>query len=316
MTNFQIYKKTLPLSLLMFLVDLGAIAVMVGLSTAGYFLFNQSTDKALIGLAIGFILGVIAASLIGVFVTNRFKAAQIAMMVKGVDHIVKAGFEEVRGSFGKITLFFFITNAIKNIFRRIGHSINRVGSALGGKTGDAITSAINSGVETVIGYLCDCCLGWIFFRKDINSAKAACEGVAIFFKHGKTLIRNIGRIFGMGFLSLVLVGGAFFGIIFAVLSAFPDALSSLTAEVAEAFTRNGDVVPDWLSSPTVFAIVIAVVGALIIWGIAHSVFVHPFILVGVLKNFIETGKANLPTEAEYDAIERVAPRFRRLRDKA
>ena len=41
MTNFQVYRKTLSFSLLMFLVDLLVLAVIGGFATAGFFIgFN------------------------------------------------------------------------------------------------------------------------------------------------------------------------------------------------------------------------------------------------------------------------------------
>ena len=52
--------------------------------------------------------------------------------------------------------------------------------------------------QVVVAYLCDCCLGWVFYRKAQGAAKATCEGAVLFFRHGKTLARNLGRVFGMG----------------------------------------------------------------------------------------------------------------------
>ena len=84
MTNSQVYKKTLKFSLVMFLVDLAVVLGVCGLCAAGFFLLDSSTDKALIGLGIGLLIGIVGAVLVHIFVTNRIKAAQIAMMTKGV----------------------------------------------------------------------------------------------------------------------------------------------------------------------------------------------------------------------------------------
>ena len=113
MTNFQVYKKTLPFSLVEFLVSLLALFILAGLCSAGFFLFSKQMDHALIGLAVGFIVGIIVVILINIFVTNRIKAAQIAMMTKGVtedalpDHAFKEGFNEIKGRFGKITALLY-----------------------------------------------------------------------------------------------------------------------------------------------------------------------------------------------------------------
>lgn len=323
MTNFQVYKKVLPFSLLMFAVDLFALLVLAGASGAGFLIANKMDGShGLVGLIIGFIIGIILAILISVFISNRIKAAQIAMMAKGVtenalpDHTFREGFNEIKGRFGKITAFFFITNAIKGIFRQITRVINKLGTAIGGKTGDAITSAIDTGVQVLLGYLTDCCLGWILLRKDLNSARAGCEGAIIFFKHGKTLLRNIGRIFLMGILSLVLIGGAFFGIfVLLFMYALPKVFVALTNEIQEVIIREGGEVPEAFKDPKLVTLIIAGVAALMIWTAIHSVLVRPFILVGVMRNYMATGLQDMPSEKDFAELANKSPKFAKLANK-
>ena len=321
MTNFQVYKKVLSFSLLHFVVGLMGIIVLAGCATAGFFIFNNSNDHALIGLAIGAVVGIILCILINVFIGNRVKAAQIAMMARGVtegnlpDNTFKEGFNEIKGRFGKITAFFFITGAIKGIFRQITRVINKVGTAIGGNTGNAITSTIDTAVQVLLGYLCDCCLGWILFRKDQNSAKAGCEGAVIFFKHGKTLIRNIGRIFGMGLLSLLLIGGAFFGILALIFHFLPSMFETLSAEILEIAAREGGEIPEFVSNPTVLSLFVAGIFALLLWSTFHSVFVRPFILVGVMRNFMAAGQKEMPTDQDFQELSNKSPKFAKLASK-
>lgn len=321
MTNFQVYRKTISYSALGFLVDLFAMALLGGLTAGGFLIFNQQTDKALIGMAVGFAIGVVLAILISVFISNRIKAAQIAMMVKGVtegnlpEHTFSEGFKEIRGRFGKITAFYFITSAIKGVFRQLGRAINRLGTALGGDVGNSITSVINSAVETIIAYLCDCCLGWILYRKDENAFKAGCEGAVIFFKHGKTFARNAGRIFGMGLLSLILVGGGVFGLSYIIYAQFPSMFEVLRVEIAEAFNRGGEVMPEALNSVRNLELIFAGATSLILWSTIHSVLFRPFILVGVLRNYMEAGLKDVPTEADFAELDKKSPRFARLHSK-
>ena len=322
MTNFQVYRKTLSFSLLSFAVDLLALVALLGLTAGGFFIAyaatNQDAVSAIVGLIIGFILGIIAVSLINIFVRNRIKAAQIAMMTKGVtegalpDKTFHAGFEELRGRFGSITLFFFITNAIKGAFRQLGRGINRVGTMVGGDTGNTITSVINSAIQTLVAYLCDCCLGWILYRKDINAARAGCEGAVIFFRSGKTLFRNIGRIFGMGFLSFLIVGGGLFGIGYLIFSQFPQLFETLLKVINEA---DGDAASTALNDTTVFAIFFSAIIAIFLWSGLHSVLVRPFILVGVLRNYMAAGQQSMPTEADFEEVAKKAPKLRKLQSK-
>ena len=315
MTNFQVYKKTILYSIIMFGVDIIKLVILAGFCVAGFFILNGTGDgMGILGLVIGLVLAIVAIVLINIFVSNRIKAAQIAMMTKGVtenalpEHTIKEGFNELKGRFGSITAFFFITNAIKSIFRQIGRGINKIGTAVGGNTGNAVTSAVDSAIQTLIAYLCDCCLGWVMYRKDQNAARSACEGAVIFFKHGKTLIRNIGRIFGMGFLSLLLIGGAFFGLSYLIFNAFPGFFNALSTEIIS----TGSEVPTFVSDPKMLMIYVAVIAGIIIWSMIHSVLIRPFILVGVLRNFMAAGKEHLPTEAEFQEVARKSPRFAKL----
>ena len=323
MTNFQVYKKTLPFSFILFGLGLVSFAVMVGCCVAGYFIAGGSATRALIGLAIGFVVGIIFAVAFDYLVLNRIKAAQIAMMTKGVaddklpdDHIVQAGFAEVKGRFAKITAFFFVTGVIKSMFRQIGRLTTRVGSMIGGQAGESVGSAIDSAVQILLGYLCDCCLGWVMYRKDVGVTKAACEGAVIFFKSGKTLFRNIGRIFGMGAVSLLVVGGALFGGFYAVTYfAFPNLFIQLSEVIKDAAASSGGTVPDIVSNPSMLGLFACLLAAVIIWSMIHGVVGRPFILVGVLRNFVAVGKQQTPSEADFKELEKRSPKIARLRQK-
>ena len=319
MTNFQVYKKTLLFSLYCFLVDLVGLGILVGASIGGFFLMkNGEEGQGIIGLILGFIVGCLLYAVLHMLVTNRIKAAQIAMMTKGVvdnslpeTGIVKAGMDEVKGRFAKITAFFIVTGAIKGIFRQIGRGITKVGQAVGGDVGGSIGSVIDSAIQTLIGYLADCCLGWVMYRKDQGVTKSACEGAVIFFKHGKTLIRNIGRIFGMGAVSFLVIGGAFFGVGYLVFSQMPQLAETIAHEMTELLEADA---PAWLGNPSTVMLVSAGVVALFIWSMIHSVLIRPFILVGVLRNFMASGKEHLPTEEDFAELDKF-PRFNKLRNK-
>lgn len=317
MTNFQVYKKTLPFSLIMFLVGIASLLVMAGFMTAGYFVAEQM-GHALVGLVIGFILGIIAIILINIFINNRIKAAQIAMMTKGVtedslpENTFKEGFNEIKGRFGKITAFFFITNAIKGVFRQLGKALTGAGRMVGGQAGESVASMVDSAIQTLIGYLCDCCLGWILYRKDVNSMKAGCEGAVIFFKHGKTLLRNVGRIFGIGFLSFLLVGGAFTGIFYLIFNAFPDMFNGLSTTLYQLLESGEGEVSPLMYDPQFLKLYVSIIFGIILWSSFHSVLVRPFILVGVLRNYMAAGRENMPTEADFAELDKKSPRFAKL----
>ena len=320
MDNKTIYKKTLVFSLRRVLWDIISIALILGLGTLGYFILNNMGQNGYIGLAIGAVIGLIAVIIIMRFVSYALKAGQIAMITRGVtegelpDNVVKEGKKVVRERFATVALYFAATKVIKGIFNQIGQGISKVGQAIGGDAGGAVGDAVGSAIRTVVNYLCDCCLGWVFYRKEVNAAKATCEGAVLFFKHGKTLAKNMGRVFGIGLLTLLLIGGAFTGVFYLILSRFSASMAIVYDKVAEAMQNSSN--PNWLThilqNRATLPVAFAAIGGIIIWAIIHSTFIKPYVLTGVLRNYLESGMDDVPTEESFRVLDSKSPKFQKL----
>lgn len=321
MDNKEIYKKTLTFSLRRLLWDTMSLVVIVIMAAAGFFLAEKLANMGLLGLAIGVIAGIVVVAIVSHFISYVFKAGQIAMMTKGItegklpDDVYTEGKKIVKERFVTVAAYYAVTGAIKAIFNELGRAITAVGQAIGGDNGGAVGGAISGVIQTIVSYLCDCCLGWVFYRKDENAAKATLQGGVLFFKHGKTLAKNLGRIFGIGLLSLVVFGGVFFGIFYLVTIAFPGAFEALANEIASLASEGSDI-PSFLTTAQNLQLVAAGIGGLIMWSIIHSTFVRPFVLVGVLRNFIESGKNEKFSEADFDALDSKSKKFKKLHAEA
>ncbi len=318
MTVKQIYAKTLPFSLLRFLWDVIAFAILGGLTVLGFIIAEKTSDDGLIGLLIGFVVGVIIVAIMMRFVSYNFKAGQIAMMTRGIttgelpENVVKEGAKAVKSRFATVALFFGATRVIKGIFNEIGNAIMRVGKAIGGDTGNAVGSAISAVIQVIVAYLCDCCLGWVFFRAEQKPVRATLEGSVLFFKHGKTFAKNMGRVFGLGLVSFLLIGGLFAGGFLLVFIRIPDFFHLVSAELVGFPTEIGKEVPEVISKPDLLMVISTVIGGIILWSILHSVFVKPFILTGVLKNYLESGMKDIPTEQSFAALDSKSKKFAKL----
>lgn len=317
MDNREIYKKTLTFSLRRLAWDVMSLIVIAILTVAGFLIADKAAANGLVGLCIGFIIGVIIIAILSHFVSYIFKAGQIAMMTKGVsegklpDDVYGEGKKIVKERFLTVAAYYAATSAIKGIFNQLGNAITSVGQAVGGDNGGAVGSAISGVIQTVVRYLCDCCLGWVFYQKDENSAKATLEGAVLFFRHGKTFAKNMGRVFGMSFVSFVLIGGVFFGIFYLITMAFPGAFEELAATFAEE-----EGMPEFMTNAQNLMLVVAGLGGVSMWGILHSAFVRPFILVGVLRNFIESGKTDKISESDFDELDKKSAKFKKLHAEA
>lgn len=318
MDNMTVYKKTIGFSLRRLVWDLLAMVVLAGCGVAGFMIADKSTNKGLIGLLIGALVAIVIIVVMMRWVSYKYKAGQIAMMVRGVtegnlpDDVIGEGKKVVKERFVTVAAFFAVTGVIKGIFNEIGRAITRLGESIGGDTGNAVGSAISTVINTIVSYLCDCCLGWVFYRKDVKSTKATCEGAVLFFKHGKTFAKNMARVFVFAIVSLLLIGGIFFGIAFLIFRQFPDLFNNLAAEIAEAATRNSSKIPDFLKDPNTLIIAAAVLVGVIMWSIIHSVFIRPYVLIGVLRNYIASGIKDIPSEESFAALDAKSRKFKKL----
>lgn len=318
MDNMAVYKKTIGFSLRRLVWDLLAMVVLAGCSVAGFMIADKSTNKGLIGLLVGALVAIVIIVVMMRWVSYKYKAGQIAMMTRGVtegtlpDDVIGEGKRVVKERFMTVAAFFAVTGIIKGIFNEIGRAITRLGESIGGDTGNAVGSAISTVINTIVSYLCDCCLGWVFYRKDVKSTKATCEGAVLFFKHGKTFAKNMARVFVFAIVSLLLIGGIFFGIAFLIFRQFPDLFNNLAREIAEAATRNSSKIPDFLKDPNTLIIAAAVLVGVIMWSIIHSVFIRPYVLIGVLRNYIASGIKDIPSEESFAALDAKSKKFKKL----
>ena len=318
--NKTIYKRTLVFSVRRLLWDIFALIIMGALMGGGYLLAEKLRDKGLIGLAAGGVIGLIVLILLLRFVSYRYKAGQIAMMTRGItedslpDDVLGEGKREVKERFATVAAFFALTGIIKGIFSQIGSAITKAGEAIGGDAGGTVGSAVSTVIQTVVRYLCDCCLGWVFFRKGVSAVKATCEGAVLFFKHGKTFAKNMGRVFGIGLATLIPIGGVFGGAAYLVMNRFPQAFAELSAEIGRAIESGKDI-PQFLTDPKTLMLVSAAIVGLIFWSMIHSIFIRPFVLVGVLRNYLESGIHDIPTEDSFSMLDSRSPKFRKLREK-
>ena len=322
MTNKEVYSKTLCFSFRRLLWDFLALLVVAGGSAAGFLIADKQMNKGLIGLGIGLVIAIIIVALFMRFISYKYEAGQIAMMTRGVtedslpEDVLGEGKKVVKERFATVAAYFAATRIIKAIFNQLGRGIESVGKAVGGDTGGTVGSAVSSVIQVIVSYLCDCCLGWVFYRKEIKASKATLEGAVLFFKHGKTLAKNLGRVFGIGLASLAAVGGAFFGLAYLILKQFPDLMRNLSNEIIEAAARNSTNLPAWVSDTGTLTIATAAIIGVIIWAMIHSVLIRPFVLVGVLRNYIRSGIEDMPTEESFKLLDSKSPKFKELHEKA
>ncbi len=322
MDNLEVYKKTLGFSLRRLGWDILSVAILCALCVAGLLIGDQMSDNGAVGLLIGLVLGLVVLAFLLRWVSYKYKAGQIAMMTRGVtegtlpDDVIGEGKRIVRERFVTVAAFFAVTRVIRGVFNEIGRALTKLGESVGGDTGNTVSSVISSVISVVVAYLCDCCLGWVFYRRDEKSARATCEGAVLFFKHWKTLAKNMARVFVFALASLAVIGGVFFGIAYLVFSRFPAWFEVLAREFIEIAAQDGAEASKLLSDPHSLMLLAAAAVGVILWLILHSVFVRPFVLVGVLRNYMAAGIGDVPGESAFAALDSKSRKFRQLHAEA
>lgn len=315
MTDYELYKKVLPFTLIRFLFALLYIGILASGLICGY-LFGPKLipgpNGEIYGPIVLFFIALICALLLNTFVAYRYKAAEIAVMAKAIkenklpDYPFEEGKKMVRQRFLTVYTYRFITRGIRRIFNRFSNRIVNI-SSKAGKVGNIVSEGVTASISIFLSYLNDCTLGWIFVKDSIPAGRAACEGIGIFFKHGRTLAKNGGRIFGIGILSFIALTGIFGGISLLIWRQFPDLFEYLSTYA----TSEGNEP----LSPTQLMLLFSFITGVVFWGVIHSLFVHPFILVGVMRNYINSGREQLASESDYDEIRSKSKYFDRLWDR-
>ena len=171
---------------------------------------------------------------------------------------------------------------------------------------------VSTVISVVLEYLNYCSLGWVFLNANQSPFKSTCDGAVVYFQNWKTLLKNAGKVIGITVVSLVVIGGAFFGLGYLAFGSIPSLTAVLADIDAAATLDDGSAVP-----PGTSLIILCVIVALLLWSGIHSAFVKPFILISVMRRYIEAGLANPPKVDLYGKLAGMSAGFRKAleRDK-
>jgi hypothetical protein len=224
----QIFKKTMPFVWAKLLLGLATVVISIVLFGI---LFGATL---LFGMNVGFFFLLIW---IGLTVTIRYflmhyvgfliKAGHIAVITEAVikgrvpDNQVAYGKNKVVERFGAANVFFVIDRLVSGAVRQIQKGIGRLGGALSCIPGmSGITSLAQMFVKISLGYIDECCLGYIFYKKEQGAFKSAVDGVVIYAQNWKSLLANAAKTVGMVVLFTIAITVAVFIIIGAVFRLF------------------------------------------------------------------------------------------------
>jgi hypothetical protein len=236
---------------------------------------------------------------IGLTVTIRFflmcyvgyliKAGHIAVIAEAVttgrvpDNQVAYGKDMVVKRFGAANVFFIIDKLVSGAVRQIQNGIGKMGGALGMIPGmNGITSLLQLFVKISLGYIDECCLGYVFYKKEQGAFKSAVDGVVIYAQNWKSLLANAAKttlmvaLFIISFTFIILLA---VGFVFRVFS-----------------------LPGWIALFVSILIAVAV----------KSAFIDSFILCRAMVSYMGVAPATAIKVDVYKKLMRVSGKFKEL----
>lgn len=319
MTNAEIYKRTFKFTWLRLLVGLIGLAAAGVITIIGYLVTRGASESVnIITTSTCFVVGLIVFGLIVHYLGYMLKAGQIAMITRGItkgelpDDVVAEGKAEVKKRFVTANVYFALQSAIRAITSQITNGLGALTSLAGGNENGvvgAIGSLISMFVQIVLEYINYCCLGWVFRNPDQSAFKSTCDGAVLYFQNWKTLLKNAGKVMAITLAFFIVVGAIFALIGVGILNAIVPEDPAMD-EVALT-TEDGTA----LTMRQVAYIGIAVV-ALILAGLLFSAFVKPYLLVMVMRGYMDSAEGTTIGFDLYDKLCGLSKRFKKLFTKA
>lgn len=324
MKNSEIYRRTLKFSVMrlvrtvLCLVLLAALPLVAFVAT-GMAGLDEMAQLAATGVA--FIVALIVFYVVAHYGGYLLTAGQVAMITEGVatgelpEDTYEAGKRAVKDRFATASVYYGLWSITKAITSEVSSGMNALARGIDGENSmgpaSVIAGIVSAVVSVVLEYLNYCSLGWVFLHGEQSAFKSTCDGAVVYFQNWKTLMRNSAKVIAITVVSLALIGGAFFGVAYLVLGSIEPLTTVLSQIDATATLEDGTAVPAGTS-----LVVLCAVIALVLWSGIHGAFVKPYILVSVMRRYIEAGRADTPQVDVYEKLSGMSKGFRKALDRA
>ena len=223
----EVFSKTLifgwvklGLGLLNILVAAILFAVLMSIS----YLFNSGGAGAILFFIWLGVVGVVNF-LLNHYIGYLVKAAHVAVIATSFqDGAVPAdplqtGKAMVKERFGTSNAYFVLDKLVAGSVRQLQRTLGRLaGGLLGSIPGmDSVKKLLNLFLDISLGYIDECCLGYTFVHPGQNAFKSAADGVVIYFRNWKTLLKDAAKttltvvlsVAAVTLVTFILFGGLF-----------------------------------------------------------------------------------------------------------
>lgn len=198
MSTGRIFKETIPFCIAKLALGVGTILLSVGL-LAILLLFRWiiGAKDMSIAILIWVVATIVIRFLLMHYVGYLVKAAHVAVITEMITtgrvpaNQVEYGKRKVLERFEATNTFFVIDKLINKAIRQIQRGLQRISGILDIIPGvDALLSIGSVFIRFALSYIDECCLGYIFYKKEEGSFKSAADGVAIYAQNWKELLKG------------------------------------------------------------------------------------------------------------------------------
>lgn len=215
MNSGELFRKTMPFCMAKLVVGavtvLASVVLLLILMGIGW-LFGES------GMGFAILIWIGATGVIRLAIMHYFgyliKAGHIAVIAEAVttgkvpNNQVEYGKEKVKKRFATSNIYFAVDKLVTGSVKQIQRGIEKLGNKLDFIPGmESLTGLVNFFVELSLGYIDECCLGYTFYKEEQGAFKSACDGVVIYAKNIKELLKNAAKTMlkTLGFMAIVVL---------------------------------------------------------------------------------------------------------------
>ena len=324
MKNSEIYRRTLKFSVMRLVRTALCLALLAALPLVAFVatgLAGLDEMAQLAATGVAFIVALIVFYVVAHYGGYLLTAGQVAMITEGVatgelpEDTYEAGKRAVKDRFATASVYYGLWSVTKAITSEVSAGMNAIARGIDGDSqngaASVIAGIISAVVSVVLEYLNYCSLGWVFLYGEQSAFKSTCDGAVVYFQNWKTLMKNSAKVIAITVVSLALIGGAFFGVAYLVLGSIEPLTSVLSQIDATATLEDGTAVPAGTS-----LVVLCAVIALVLWSGIHGAFVKPYLLVSVMRRYIEAGRTDTPQVDVYEKLSGMSKGFKKALDRA
>ena len=194
LTAKELFSKTMPFVWWKLLLRLSVTifaTFIVGWSIWSMFNGGQFGFLAVLGsVGISLIVHLVVSKYLGFL----FRVGHVAVLVEAIktgqipDNQISYGRSIVKERFAASTAFFFLSKAVDASVKQLQAKLGR---AIGGLLGHIpfLSKFSDKLLNSTLGYVDDCCIGWIFYGpKEQSATRGALDGIVLYFQNWKAII--------------------------------------------------------------------------------------------------------------------------------